>query len=90
MDSLPEDTARGHEQGCVESDAIWRTLALLPPRQRAVIVLRYHEHLSEAEIAAALGIAPGTVKATASVALRSLARRLADSDEPLVKNGDPS
>ena len=43
----------------------------LPGRQRAVIVLRYYEDLSEAEIAAALGCRPGTVK---SLAVRALAR----------------
>jgi RNA polymerase sigma-70 factor (sigma-E family) len=43
----------------------------LPERQKAVIVLRYYEDLSEAEIAAALGCRPGTVK---SLAVRALAR----------------
>jgi RNA polymerase sigma factor (sigma-70 family) len=43
----------------------------LPERQRAVIVLRYYEDLSEAEIAEALGCRPGTVK---SLAVRALTR----------------
>jgi len=47
-------------------------LDLLPPRQRAVIVLRYFEDLTEAQIADALGIAPGTVKSQASDAMRTL------------------
>lgn len=46
-------------------------VAALPDRQRAVLVLRYHEGLSEAEIASALGCRPGTVK---SLAARALAR----------------
>lgn len=49
-------------------------LALLPPRQRAVIVLRYFEDLSEQEIAETLGVARGTVKSQASDAMRTLRR----------------
>jgi RNA polymerase sigma-70 factor (sigma-E family) len=44
-------------------------LARLPPRQRAVLVLRYFEDLSESETAAALQCSVGTVKSTASRAL---------------------
>ena len=44
----------------------------LPERQRQVLVLRYWSELSEAEIAATLGISRGTVKSTASRALDTL------------------
>jgi len=44
----------------------------LPPRQRDVLVLRYFEDLSEAEIAQALHCRPGTVKSLASRALRQI------------------
>jgi RNA polymerase sigma-70 factor (sigma-E family) len=54
----------------------WPQVVALPPRQRAVIVLRYYEGLSEQEIAAALGCAPGTVKSTAAAALRTLRARM--------------
>jgi RNA polymerase sigma-70 factor (sigma-E family) len=47
-------------------------VAQLPQRQREVLVLRYWSELSEAEIAAALGISRGTVKSTASRALDAL------------------
>jgi len=59
-------------------DALVRLLVQLPPRQRAVLVLRYWEQLTEAEIAAVLGWPEGTVKSAASRGLRRL-RGLADS-----------
>jgi RNA polymerase sigma-70 factor (sigma-E family) len=57
-------------------DDMWHALATLPPRQRAVLVLRYYEDLSEQQIADALGCRPGTVKSQASAALASLRSRL--------------
>jgi RNA polymerase sigma-70 factor (sigma-E family) len=52
-------------------------LAALPRQQRAVVVLRYYEDLSEREIADALGCSPGSVKRHASRALATLRERLA-------------
>ena len=51
---------------------IWRVVQSLPPRQRAVVVLRYYEDLSEQQIADAMGCRPGTVKSQASAALATL------------------
>ena len=59
-------------------DALVRLLVQLPPRQRAVIVLRYWEQLTEAETAALLGCSVGTVKSATSRALQRL-RELAES-----------
>ncbi len=53
-------------------DAVLAALATLSGRQRAVVVLRYYEGLSEAEIAAALGCSTGTVKSAASRAMAKL------------------
>ena len=53
-------------------DALVRLLRQLPPRQRAVIVLRYWEQHTEAETATLLGCSEGTVKSAASRGLRQL------------------
>ncbi|MEV5572348.1 SigE family RNA polymerase sigma factor [Spirillospora sp. NPDC052269] len=51
---------------------MWTALATLPPRQRAVVVLRYYEDLSEAQIAETLGCSRGTVKSQSAKALAKL------------------
>jgi len=68
------------QQLAVEREALWSALGRLPPRQRAVVVLRYYEDLSEAEIAAALGCSRGTVKSQASDALANLRRITGPND----------
>jgi RNA polymerase sigma-70 factor (sigma-E family) len=70
VDVVPDRTTVGDPPG--RDEQLWRLLATLPQRQRAVIVLRYYEDLSEAQIAATLGCAPGTVKSQASKALAKL------------------
>jgi RNA polymerase sigma-70 factor (sigma-E family) len=54
-------------------------LAGLTRRRREVLVLRFYLGLSEAEIAATLGISPGTVKSTAARGLAALARVLRET-----------
>ena len=56
----------------VDEDELAAALRRLPRRQRAVIVLRYYDDLSEAETAQILGIAVGTVKSQTSKALSAL------------------
>jgi RNA polymerase sigma-70 factor (sigma-E family) len=63
-----QDLAEDHAR----RDALLRALRTLTRRERAVIVLRYYEDLSETEIAELLGIAPGTVKSTAHRGLGKL------------------
>jgi RNA polymerase sigma-70 factor (sigma-E family) len=60
-----------HAVAVVDRDYVLRALAGLPPRQRAVLVLRYFSDLSAAEIADELGCSAGTVKSQLS---RGLAR----------------
>lgn len=62
----PYDEAVGRDRD------LWSALATLPPRQRAVLVLRYYEDMSEADCAAVLGCSVGTVKSQAWKALARL------------------
>jgi RNA polymerase sigma factor (sigma-70 family) len=55
-----------------EHSAVISALSVLAPRQRQVLALRYYADLSEAQIAAALGISRGTVKTHAARGLTSL------------------
>ncbi|GAA2619416.1 SigE family RNA polymerase sigma factor [Dactylosporangium fulvum] len=76
-------TADPPERSAVDDDphlrlAMRAALATLPPRQRAVLVLRYFEDLSEQQVADLLGISTGTVGSQASRALAALRRRLPD------------
>ncbi len=57
-------------------DALWAAVAALPPRARAAIALRYVADLSEAEVARAMNISPGTVAATLHKARARLAEEL--------------
>jgi RNA polymerase sigma-70 factor (sigma-E family) len=84
VEAVPDrSVAVAHAVACEERDAMWRALAALPPRQRAVLVLRYYEDLSEAEIAQTLGVSTGTVKSQAAKALARLRQY------PALRSRDP-
>jgi RNA polymerase sigma factor (sigma-70 family) len=70
--AVPDESSarRLHAVG-VRAELI-EALGTLPPRQRAVLVLRYFEDLSEAQVADLLGCSLGTVKSTASRGLTRL------------------
>ena len=72
----PEVAAPGTSEPALARDEMWTALMSLPPRQRAVLVLRYYEDLSEHQIADALACRPGTVKSQASAALATLRTRI--------------
>jgi RNA polymerase sigma-70 factor (sigma-E family) len=72
-DPLPETTVLDVTSVVDEADALVRALGRLGPDQRAAVVLRYYAHLSEEQMATALGVAPGTVKSRLSRALTALA-----------------
>ncbi|MFI6297158.1 SigE family RNA polymerase sigma factor [Nonomuraea sp. NPDC050790] len=65
-----------------EEQGLWAALGALPRRQRAVLVLRYYEQLSDAEIAKVLGISPGTVRSQAFRGLDKLRSSLSSAPEP--------
>jgi len=70
---IPDDAGAARpEHELDERDAMWTALSALPARQRAVLVLRYYEDLSEADIADVLGCSRGTVKSQAAKGLSRL------------------
>jgi RNA polymerase sigma-70 factor (sigma-E family) len=70
--SLPEFATKDPYQEVDRRHAVRSALAGLPHRQRAVLVLRYHEDLSEQQVAELLGISVGTVKSQSAKALAKL------------------
>ena len=70
--TLPERPGRDATADLDLHDALWTALSTLPKRQRAMVVLRYYEDLSEAETAQVMGVSVGTVKSTTSRALAKL------------------
>lgn len=73
----PPETPTASETGTVElRGMLIDELRRLGPRQRAVLVLRYWEDLTEAETAAMLGCSVGTVKSQAARGLARLRERM--------------
>lgn len=82
-ESLPEGPAGRDASADLDlHDALWTALAGLPKRQRAMVVLRYYEDLSETETAAVMGVSVGTVKSTTSRALAKLRDTSGLRDDP--------
>ncbi len=78
----PETPVDGPANLVGERAALLAALRLLPPRQRAVIVLRYWSDLTDAQIAATLGCSAGTVRSQLSRALAKL------RENPALGEGD--
>jgi hypothetical protein len=69
--SVPDTAGLDTADTAGATEAVMAALAQLPPRLRAVIVLRYYHDLSERDVAAALGVTVGTVKSHSSKATHS-------------------
>jgi RNA polymerase sigma-70 factor (sigma-E family) len=74
---LPETAIADPTDAAALGDAVRRALTILPPRQRAAVILRYYADYPDADIAEALGCAEATVRSQISRALATL-RRLED------------
>ncbi len=88
LDSVPDIAPIGEGDSLTVRLGLWSELSALSPQQRAVLVLRYYEDMSEAEIAMTLGCAPGTVKSHAARGLATLRSRWTASEgEVAADNG---
>nr|CAA9363885.1 MAG: hypothetical protein AVDCRST_MAG46-3543 [uncultured Nocardioidaceae bacterium] len=81
-ETLPERPTRDASTGVEQRDEVWALVQTLPPKQRAAVVLRYYEDLSEAETADALGCSIGNVKSQTSRALATLRGRVTPGTAP--------
>jgi RNA polymerase sigma-70 factor (sigma-E family) len=73
-EATPDRTAQ-----VADRDILLRALALLPQRQRTVLVLRFFDDLDDGEIAAVVGCSPGTVRSHISRGLARLRQAMAEN-----------
>jgi RNA polymerase sigma-70 factor (sigma-E family) len=66
LEGTDRPTGSDPEESVALREVLWRALAGLPPRMRAVVVLRYVEDQTETEVARTLGCSVGSVKSQAS------------------------
>ena len=85
-----EPPVADHAAEIADRDLLLRGLAALPMRQRAVLVLRYFEDLTEAQAAEALGCSIGTVKSQAARALARLRQLTSEREAPDQDAGAPA
>ncbi|MFD8590602.1 SigE family RNA polymerase sigma factor [Streptomyces sp. NPDC059637] len=84
VDELPEVAAAGDVSAAVaERSRLEAALALLSPQQRAAVVLRYYQDLSDRQVAETLGCPVGTARSHASRGVARLRRLLVDVVEPV-------
>lgn len=76
LDALPERFGPDPAEAMVTHDAVVAALRTVPPRQRAAIVLRYYQDLTETQTAEAMGCSVGAVKSQVAAGLRRLRETL--------------
>jgi RNA polymerase sigma factor (sigma-70 family) len=76
VDVVPERAAAEGPE--LRDDAVWAAIARLPTAQRTVVVLRFYEDMTQAEIAALLGCSVGTVKSNGARGMDKLRDLLID------------
>jgi RNA polymerase sigma-70 factor (sigma-E family) len=74
--AIPEHAQSDRTDAIATRDLLWAHVRALPPRQRAALVLRYYEDLSESDTAQLMGCAVGTVKSQVSAALDRLRQHM--------------
>jgi RNA polymerase sigma-70 factor (sigma-E family) len=74
----PEEVAADTTEDLAQRSVLLAALADLPPRQRAVVVLRFYEDLGIQQVAKELGCSTGSVKRQTSEALKKLRRIIGD------------
>lgn len=85
LDDYPAATAIPDRDATADADlhdALWVAIGRLPRRQRAAVVLRFYEDMTEAEAASVLGVSVGTVKSSVSRALSRLREDAGLRDDP--------
>ena len=82
---VPEAGASDLTSQHADRDAVWRALLEIPPRQRAVLVLRFYEGMTESEIAGCMETTVGTVRSQTAkglAKLRELAPTATRTEDP--------
>ena len=80
-DHVPESPSAYDGTDAVDDDdVLWRLLARLPRKQRAILALRFYDDQSDLQIAEILGVSASTVRSQASRALATLRDQLSPSD----------
>ncbi len=87
VERIPDARDADETERLATQDMLWEQVRSLPLRQRAALVLRYYEELSEAETAELLGCSVGTVKSQVSAALHKLRERVGLDSGVLLPDG---
>jgi RNA polymerase sigma-70 factor (ECF subfamily) len=89
-DAVPETGLSDATNQHADRDVVWRALLATAPRQRAVLVLRFYEDMTESEIAACLNVTVGTVRSQSAKGLARLRQLAATADRSdILSSEDP-